>query len=95
MSAADSPYAEDWRRVARRDWERTLRSLRDGDAGLAGFLLQQCLEKYLKAFLLTRSWKLRRTHELDTLLDAAVAFDPALSKLLTSSEHRCYLHYGS
>lgn len=49
---ADSPYAEDWLKVARRDWHRLHVLLNDGDADGAGFFLQQAMEKYLKAFLL-------------------------------------------
>jgi len=74
----DSSYPEDWLRIARRDWQRVQTILRGGDSELAAFLLQQCLEKYLKAYLLARGWRLQRTHELDTLLDAASRFDPEL-----------------
>jgi HEPN domain-containing protein len=48
------------------------------DAGAAGYFLQQSLEKYLKAYLLGRGWKLRKIHELDALLDHAVGYDPGL-----------------
>jgi HEPN domain-containing protein len=61
-----------WLLVARRDWERVLRNLHEGDAGAAAFFLQQCLEKYLKAFLLTHGWELKKIHPLYTLLDEAV-----------------------
>ena len=74
----DSTYAEDWVRVARRDWKRVHNILRGGDLELAAFLLQQCLEKYLKAYLLRHGWTLQRTHELDTLLDVACRFEPEL-----------------
>jgi HEPN domain-containing protein len=57
--------------VARKDWRRAERSLRDRDSEAAGFFLQQSLEKYLKAFLLKHNWKLRKIHELDALLDEA------------------------
>jgi HEPN domain-containing protein len=40
--------------------------------------LQQAIEKYLKGWLLDRGWALRRTHEVDRLLDDAAAFDPSL-----------------
>jgi HEPN domain-containing protein len=76
----DSSYPEDWLRIARRDWLRVGTAIFAEDADLAGFLLQQSLEKYLKAFLLSRGWKLRRTHELDALLDTACSFDEALER---------------
>jgi HEPN domain-containing protein len=64
--------------LARRDWARVHTAIGGHDPQLAAFLLQQCLEKYLKAFLLARGWKLQRTHELDTLLDVACRFEPEL-----------------
>ena len=36
------------------------------------FCLQQAVEKFLKAFLLSKGWKLRRIHNLDALLDDAL-----------------------
>jgi HEPN domain-containing protein len=50
--------------------------LADGDADGAGFFLQQALEKYLKAFLLRRGWKLKKVHTLQSLLDEASVFAP-------------------
>jgi HEPN domain-containing protein len=38
-------------------------------------LLQEAAERYLKAFLISRGWKLRRIHDLGALLAEAVAFD--------------------
>ena len=37
--------------IARKDWKRADRNLKDRDSEAAGFFLQQSLEKYLKAFL--------------------------------------------
>jgi len=75
---ADSSYPAEWLAVARRDWQRVRMILSTGDAELAAYLLQQCLEKYLKAYLLERGWRLRRTHLLANLLDEAVEFDRRL-----------------
>lgn len=77
---AGSSYPEDWLRIARRDWQRVEMALSHSDAELAGFLLQQSLEKYLKAYMLARGSGLRRTHELDALLDSACRFDPQLAR---------------
>ena len=83
---ANSTYPEDWRGAARRDWGRVKFLLSSGDGDLAGFVLQQCLEKYLKAFLLGHGWRLRKIHDLDGLLDAAAAFDPSLEKFRSLCE---------
>lgn len=55
--------------------------LADGDADGAGFFLQQAIEKYLKAFLLGRGWKLKKVHTLQSLLDEAAAFAPQVASL--------------
>lgn len=76
----NSLYIEEWKEIARRDWERIKRNLREGDAEAAGFFFQQALEKYLKAFLLERKWELRKIHTLTTLLDYAVEHSPHLEE---------------
>lgn len=55
--------------------------LADGDADGAGFFLQQALEKYVKAFLLSHGWKLKKVHTLQSLLDEAAAFAPDVASL--------------
>ena len=77
-SQENSQVPEDWKRIARTDWERVKRNLRDKDAIAAGFFLQQCLEKFLKAFLITHGWKVKNIHKLDTLLDQAVEYNAGL-----------------
>jgi len=74
----ESLYPDNWKNVARKDWHRVDVLLADDDAEGAAFFLQQSLEKYLKAFLLEKGWKLKKIHELDTLLDYAVDFKPEL-----------------
>ena len=63
----------DWLAIARKDWGRIFIMLGKEDLEAAAVFLEQSLEKYLKAFLLSRGWTLRKLHELDTLLDDAVA----------------------
>lgn len=79
MPGDASGYADDWLRIAEKDWQRAERALIQNDPELAGFCLQQALEKFLKAFLLRRGWTLRRIHDLEALLDDAVTHAPALS----------------
>ena len=68
-NGSDASVADEWILIARKDWRRAERNLKDQDSEAAGFFLQQSLEKYLKAFLLKHDWKLRKIHELDALLD--------------------------
>jgi HEPN domain-containing protein len=42
-------------------------------------LLHEAFERYLKGYLISMGWTLRRTHDLSDLLSAAVQFDPAFS----------------
>lgn len=76
----NSLYSEDWKKVAKKDWERVKRNLNAGDPEAAGFFLQQALEKYLKAFLLKRGWELRKIHTLYTLLDDAIQHNTSLEQ---------------
>ena len=78
MPPEGSSYAGEWLRVAEKDWKRVEQLLELGDAEAAGFYLQQAIEKFLKAFLLTRGWKLERAHDLEVLLNAAVKHDRSL-----------------
>jgi HEPN domain-containing protein len=53
MKMSEESLAHDeWKKVARKDLQRAKRNLEDNDLEASGFFLQQCLEKYLKAFLL-------------------------------------------
>ena len=79
MSAQDSLYPPDWREAARRDWNRVGALLGLSDAEGAAFFLEQALEKYLKAFLLQRGWKLRKIHLLHVLLEEALVHEPRLA----------------
>jgi HEPN domain-containing protein len=78
MPPEESTYPGDWSAIAERDLGRVDRCLRENDSEAAGFFLQQALEKFLKAFLLSKGWRLRRIHDLEALLDNAVEYDPDL-----------------
>lgn len=49
-----------------------------GHSEIIGFHLHQGIEKYLKGFLLSRGWKLKRIHDLVALLNEAVQYNPSL-----------------
>lgn len=71
-----SLVVKEWEAIARLDWKRARRNLKEKDPVVAGFFLQQSLEKFLKAFLLAHGWKLKKIHRLDALLDEAVRHNP-------------------
>lgn len=68
----------EWREYARRDWRRVGTMLGQQDPLAAGFFLQQSLEKYLKAYLMSRGVEVRKTHELERLVDGACEYVPEL-----------------
>ena len=76
----EEEYPEEWVRLAERDFIRVHRCLRDDDPEAAGFFLQQALERFLKGYLLSKGWRLRRIHDLEALLDDAQAYNPLLDQ---------------
>ena len=80
MPLEDSTHPQDWLRIAEKDLARVQVMLDADDPEAAGFYLQQSLEKYLKAFLLSKSWRLKRTHDLEVLLNDALRYDPSLEE---------------
>ena len=45
-------------------------------------LLQQACEKYLKGYLVSKGWRLKKTHDLAELVDTAAKYDAAFSDYL-------------
>jgi HEPN domain-containing protein len=80
MPPEESTHPGDWLEIARKDLSRSRALLNMDDPEAAGFHLQQAIEKYLKAFLLSHGWRLKRIHDLETLLDDAIEFDPSLEE---------------
>jgi len=75
MPHNESFYPADWLRIAEKDLSRVEKLLGLDDPEAAGFFLQQAIEKFFKAFLLSRGWKLQRVHDLEVLLNAAISYD--------------------
>jgi len=78
MPPKDSLYPQDWFRLAARDFKRAEQLLNVDDPEGAGYHLQQAVEKYLKGFLLSQGWKLKRIHDLEVLLNDALKYEEAL-----------------
>lgn len=43
-------------------------------------LLQEAVERYLKAYLISKNWLLVRTHDLNRLMAEAVKFNPRFAR---------------
>ncbi|MHC4442098.1 MAG: HEPN domain-containing protein [Planctomycetota bacterium] len=80
MQGDESFYPADWLRIAEKDLGRVEHLLSVQDAEAAGFFLQQAVEKFLKAFLLSKGWKLERIHDLEALLNMALSHDSSLER---------------
>src|SRR3990170_6132838 len=53
-----------------------------GPTDTIAILAHQAAEKYLKGYLLTRGWKLQKTHDLEVLVSEATAHDIAFEQFL-------------
>ena len=71
-------YPSEWISKAEEDLRRVAKRLTEGDTEDAAFHLQQAIEKFLKGFLLSTGWKLKKIHDLEALLDDAVRVAPKL-----------------
>src|SRR3990172_2712627 len=80
MRPDESLYPPDWRRHAEKDWKRVEQNLSNGDVEDAGVHLQQAVEKFLKAYLLSKGWTLHRTHDLELLLNNIIEMEPEFEK---------------
>ena len=69
----DRIRAREWFEKADHDFDAVNDILKgSGHPDVAGVLLQQGVEKYLKGYLISKGWKLIKTHDLKQLLDEAV-----------------------
>jgi HEPN domain-containing protein len=80
MARKESLYPSDWLRIAEKDLRRAELLLGMHDPDAAGFYLQQAIEKFIKAYLLSKGWQLERIHDLEALLNEALAYDPSLEQ---------------
>jgi HEPN domain-containing protein len=80
MPREESFYPADWLRIAEKDLGRVERLLSIQDSEAAGFYLQQAVEKFLKAFLLSKGWQLARIHDLEALLNQVLTYDSSVEQ---------------
>ena|SRR3989338_7606177 len=80
MPPKNSLYPKDWFRIAEKDLKRAEHLLAMDDPEGAGYHLQQAVEKYLKGFLLSKGWELKRIHDLEVLLNDALKYERTLEQ---------------
>ena len=81
-----SLYPKDWIGKAQKDLKRAGVLFSVKDTAGAGFHLQQAIEKYLKAYLLAKGWKLEYIHDLPKLLNYANGYDSKFDRFRTLCE---------
>ena len=80
MKHEESHYPKDWFRIGDKELKRAQNLLSLEDVEGTGFNIQQAVEKYLKGYLLSQGWELRRIHNLETLINEAIVYNPFFEK---------------
>jgi len=86
MQREESRQPDDWFRIGDKKLRRAKILLENGDLDGAGFNIQQTVEKYLKGYLLSKGWDLKRIHDLEALLNSAIGYDPSLEPFRTACQ---------
>lgn len=83
MPVPDSLIPSEWFAKAEEDIRAAeLLLAHDGPLGIAAFLIQQAVEKYLKGYLLASGWSFKRIHDLEALIEEALARDAEFAPFL-------------
>ena len=83
MPEAESQPPADW--FAQGDMDIQAANIlltQDGPLPVLAFHVQQAVEKYLKGFLISTGWPLRRIHDVEILVQEAIARDADFAPFL-------------
>jgi HEPN domain-containing protein len=83
MENKESLDPAQWFAIADKDLKRARYLLQGDDLEGAGVQLQQAVEKYLKGYLLSKGWTLRRIHNLETLINEVIVYEPSFEAFRT------------
>ena len=87
MAATESTLLADWVAHGDQDFEAAnILLTANGPLSIVAFLLQQAIEKYLKGYLLAQGWALRRIHDLEILIQEAIARDTNFMPFLAACQ---------
>ncbi|MDP1689164.1 MAG: HEPN domain-containing protein [bacterium] len=88
MKNETSKYVADWILRANEDLKTSEILLREGAmSNTICFHAQQAVEKYLKSFLARHEKHVRKTHDLEFLLDACIEVDNSFNELLEEARY--------
>ena len=87
MPGPESTLPADWLAQGDQDLEAAEILLnQNGPLPIVAFLLQQTVEKYLKGYLLSQAWSLRRIHDLEILIQEAISRDIDFTPFLSTCQ---------
>ena len=72
----------EWFERGRKDLEVAKILVKEEYLDIALFHIHQAVEKYLKGFLISKGWKLKRVHDLEMLITEAVSYGAGLQSYL-------------
>jgi HEPN domain-containing protein len=94
MSEKESSLPEDWFEKGDEDKKAVEILLKHGGSvSVSSYLIQQMLEKYIKGFLLSKNWRLKRTHDLEELLDKMVEYDLSFEEFRELSQEATAFYF--
>jgi HEPN domain-containing protein len=94
MSEKESSLPEDWFEKGDEDKKAVDILLKHGGSiSVSSYLVQQMLEKYMKGFLLSKNWRLKRTHDLEELLDKMVEYDLSFEEFRELSQEATAFYF--
>ena len=86
MQYRESVYPNDWFRIGDQELVRAKNLFELEDFIGAGFNIQQSIEKYLKGYLLSKGWKLKRIHDLEILINEAILYESSFEEFRTECQ---------
>lgn len=83
MNDALHNLVREWVEKAESDWKIAWHDMQTDDPtpDMVCFHMQQCVEKYLKAFLVLHQLSFRRTHDIAELIEGCAEVDPEFNTL--------------
>jgi len=94
MSEKESSLPEDWFEKGDEDKKAVDILLKHGGSiSVSSYLIQQMLEKYMKGFLLSKNWRLKRTHDLEELIDKMVEYDLSFEEFRELSQEATAFYF--
>jgi HEPN domain-containing protein len=87
MPIPDSLIPSEWFAKATEDIRAAeLLLAHGGPLGIASFLVQQAVEKYLKGYLISTGWPFQRIHDLEVLIEEASTRDTEFAQFLPACQ---------